>query len=52
MQVLGKEERPFFIAAMASVAVAAVAVEAKGQCPQWGGPNRDFTVETTGLADK
>ncbi|UCE60532.1 MAG: PQQ-binding-like beta-propeller repeat protein [Phycisphaerales bacterium] len=26
--------------------------EAKAQWPQWGGPNRSFTVETEGLADK
>ena len=25
---------------------------ANAQWPQWGGPNRDFTVETSGLADK
>ncbi|MHC4698046.1 MAG: PQQ-binding-like beta-propeller repeat protein [Planctomycetota bacterium] len=52
MQVLGKEERRFFIAAMAGVVAAGVAVEARGEWPQWGGPKRNFTVETTGLADK
>jgi outer membrane protein assembly factor BamB len=25
---------------------------ARAQWPQWGGPNRNFTVETSGLADK
>lgn len=29
-----------------------VTPSAKAQWPQWGGPNRNFTVEATGLADK
>ena len=34
------------------IALAAFGTEpAAAQWPQWGGPNRDFTVETSGLAD-
>jgi outer membrane protein assembly factor BamB len=40
------------IAALVSVVAVTPAVQAQGQWPQWGGSNRDFTVETTGLADK
>lgn len=34
-----------------SLALAAQAGLAWAQWPQWGGPNRDFTVQTSGLAD-
>ena len=32
--------------------VALLGDSTQAQWPQWGGPNRDFTVETSGLADK
>lgn len=34
----------------AAVVVAAIANEAPGQWPQWGGPERNFVVNTSGLA--
>ena len=37
---------------MAVVLVLAAASEAQAQWPQWGGPNRNFAVATTGLADE
>ena len=39
-------------AACAILIVSTVTKQAAAQWPQWGGPDRDFTVETTGLADK
>jgi len=35
-----------------AIAMAGVASEAKAQWPQWGGPNRNFVVDTTSLATK
>ncbi|UCE60524.1 MAG: PQQ-like beta-propeller repeat protein [Phycisphaerales bacterium] len=35
----------------ALVCAATVSERAEAQWPQWGGPNRNFTIETTGLAD-
>ena len=46
--------RSFFsrLSVCAIVAIAHLAtVPAFAQWPQWGGPNRDFTVDTSGLAD-
>ena len=38
---------------LAAVAAATMAAEpALGQWPQWGGPNRDFAVESKGLANQ
>lgn len=37
---------------MVIVLVLAAASEAQAQWPQWGGPNRNFAVATTGLADE
>lgn len=34
------------------LSLAAAAAPAAGQWPQWGGPNRDFSCEATGLADR
>ena len=36
----------------AHIALAILASETRAQWSQWGGPNRDFTVETSGLADE
>ena len=44
-----KRTRPM-LAAIAWLTLAS-SLPAWGQWPQWGGPNRDFTVETSGLAD-
>ena len=40
------------IALVAFFAVVAGARDTNAQWPQWGGPNRNFVVDTTGLADK
>ena len=37
--------------ALAALSVVAVSCRAEAQWPQWGGPNRNFMVETSGLAD-
>ncbi|UCE59164.1 MAG: hypothetical protein JSU63_17185 [Phycisphaerales bacterium] len=37
---------------IATVALATLIAQARAQWPQWGGPNPNFTVETSGLADK
>jgi outer membrane protein assembly factor BamB len=37
---------------IATVALASLIAQARAQWPQSGGPNRNFTVETSGLADK
>ncbi|UCE59519.1 MAG: PQQ-binding-like beta-propeller repeat protein [Phycisphaerales bacterium] len=37
---------------LATIAFVALFDETKAQWQQWGGSNRDFTVEATGLADK
>jgi outer membrane protein assembly factor BamB len=42
----------WFIACVAAFAVCFPGRPVFGQWPQWGGPDRNFTVETTGLADK
>jgi outer membrane protein assembly factor BamB len=42
----------FLLTGIAVVLPAHAAGGRDGQWPQWGGPNRDFTVETTGLAEK
>jgi len=39
------------LALLASVLAATLAVNANAQWPQWGGPDRNFTVQTEGLAD-
>ena len=44
--------RTYGLLAATAVVLTGTAERIKGQWPQWGGPNRDFTVETTGLADK
>jgi hypothetical protein len=36
----------------ANVALTVVAVETHGQWPQWGGPNRDFKIDASGLSNK
>ena len=40
-----------WVVVTAAVYATVIADHANGQWPQWGGPDRNFTVETSGLAD-